>query len=255
MLSIVATLGLLQSPLLATNGAKRLHAPMMREEPSLPAPFAPTTARTWIEQATAMWCGAAVLGPLCDGCHSKHDVLHYANPSYLGIQGTLLGLESCWWVPILFGGAGVILGASHPLLDRANGSPRPAPGWVSVLLSISAFVVCYESSGVLSQAAAAAPPAGLLERFVQLDGPLTAIAAAIFLIFERTPGGLFMAVLTAVVGPVAEIGLINIGHLYEYTNPDVLGIPLWIPQVYFAGAPAVGALGRQVLYELETKER
>lgn len=26
-------------------------------------------------------------------------------------------LETCWWVPALFGTAGVILGVSHPLLD------------------------------------------------------------------------------------------------------------------------------------------
>ena len=61
-----------------------------------------------------------------------------------------------------------------------------------------------------------------------------------------------MALLTAFVGPVVEIGLIK-AHLYAYTHPDVAGIPLWIPQVYFAGAPAVGALGRQVLAVLEGK--
>ena len=37
---------------------------------------------------------AAVLGPLCDGQHSSHDVLHYAHPSHLSL-GTLQ-LETCW---------------------------------------------------------------------------------------------------------------------------------------------------------------
>jgi len=193
-------------------------------------------------------------GPLCDGCHSRHDVLHYASPTFIGMQGTIFGLETCWWVPILFGGAGVILGASHPLLDRANDAPRPPPGWFNVLLAISCFVLCYELSGVLAQAMAASPPSSLLDRWARLDGPLAVNAVGIFLLFERTPGGLFMALLTALVGPVVEIGLINWGGLYQYSHPDFLGIPLWIPQVYFAGAPAVGALGRQVLCELELSE-
>ena len=211
-----------------------------------------------MNQAIAMWAAAAVLGPLCDGCHSRHDVLHYVDPLRLSL-GDVFALETCWWVPVLFGGAGIILGTSHPLLDRRaerldGAARRSAPGWASVLLSISCFVVCYELSGILAQAAAANPPATLVDRVMRLDGPLLVNALAIYLIFERSPGGLFMALLCAAVGPITEIGLISIGHLYAYTDPDVGGIPLWIPQVYFAGAPAVGALGRQVLFELERQE-
>lgn len=32
-------------------------------------------------QAVALFASGAVLGPFCDGLHSQHDVLHYANPS------------------------------------------------------------------------------------------------------------------------------------------------------------------------------
>ena len=54
--------------------------------------------------------------------HSAHDVLHYAPDSIAGpplllqFGGQLL-LETCWWVPIAFGGAGVILGADISPLD------------------------------------------------------------------------------------------------------------------------------------------
>ena len=54
-------------------------------------------------------------------------------------------------------------------------------------------------------------------------------------LFDGTSQGLFMASLTAVAGPVAEISLINVLHLYEYSHPDVFGIPAWIPWVYFCG--------------------
>ena len=157
-------------------------------------------------------------------------------------------LETCWWVPIAFGGAGVILGAAHPLLDRAwGGGPRRPPGWPTVLVSIAAFVACYDLSGQLAQETAAR---GGAHEWIALDVPLLVCAVATFLVFERSRGGLFMMFLLAVIGPVAEIGLINLLHLYAYTDSDFGGIPSWIPWVYAAGGPANGALGRQILYEL-----
>ena len=74
-----------------------------------------------------------------------------------------------------------------------------------------------------------------------------------FLVFERSPGGLFMMFLLATIGPVTEIGLINQLKLYSYTHADFAGIPSWITWVYAAGGPANGALGRQVLHELTSR--
>ena len=209
----------------------------------------------WLQQAGSMWLAAAALGPICDGRHSSHDVLHYAKDSIAGAPwlftapGGEVLLETCWWVPLAFGGAGVILGIAHPLLDRRwSGEVRSPPGWPIVLLNIACFVACYDLSGALAQAAAAtAGP----HNFFQLDLPLLAVAAAIFVAFERSPGGLFMMALLAVIGPLTEIGLINVLHLYTYTNPDVAGVPYWIPWVYAAGGPPNGALGRQILFELQ----
>lgn len=222
--------------------------------PPTPLPLAPPLP-VWLQQAGAMWVSAALLGPLCDGRHSAHDVLHY-NPNSMAGPPWLLEapggaplLETCWWVPVAFGGAGVVLGVAHPLLDRRwGGGPRPPPGWPTVLVSISCFVLCYELSGVLAQAAAAS---GGAHDYVGLDLPLLLCAAAIFVGFERSWGGLLMMALLATIGPVAEIGLINQLHLYAYTHPDFAGIPSWITWVYAAGGPANGALGRQLLHELE----
>ena len=212
----------------------------------------------WREQAALMWCSAAALGPLCDGRHSAHDVLHYARDSIAGAPWLLRApggdvlLETCWWVPVAFGGAGVVLGVAHPALDRLwGGGPRPPPGWRAVLLSIGCFVACYELSGILAQAAATR---GGPHDFASLDVPLLINAAAIFILFERSWGGLLMMALLATIGPAVEIGLINQLHLYEYTHPDVLGIPTWIAWVYAAGGPANGALGRQILHERQRQQ-
>ena len=146
------------------------------------------TLTVWAQQAAAMWVSAAVLGPFCDGRHSAHDVLHYASDSIAGPPWmfTLPGsstpfLETCWWVPIAFGGAGVILGAAHPLLDRRwGGGPRPPPGWPAALLNVALFVACYDLSGALAQAAATS---GAERDVLTLDLPLLACAAAIFAAF------------------------------------------------------------------------
>jgi len=216
----------------------------------------------WLKQTTAMFAGSAVLGPLCDGCHSRHDVLHYVEqPGKVLLPG--LGdasvplLETVWWVPVMFGVAGIVLGASHPFFDAVLsqerfGQPRrPVPGWGPTLLVIAAFCACYELSGSLAQAQALL---GNTDHLLTVDAPLFAVAAIIFAASERTVGGALIALLTAVAGPALEIGLINILHLYAYSAPDFFGVPSWIPWVYFAGAPAVGALGRQCLSELDEQD-
>ena len=144
--AVLAPLALALSPLAPPRpNPMRAPAPAMLL-PKAATDIAPTGI--WVRQAGLMWISAALLGPLCDGRHSAHDVLHYATDSIAGapwiftLGGTKL-LETCWWVPIAFGGAGVILGAAHPILDRLWGdAPRPPPGWPAVLLNIFSFVAC-----------------------------------------------------------------------------------------------------------------
>ena len=80
---------------------------------------------------------------------------------------------------------------------------------------------------------------GLLD-FMRVDSLTThailSISAVLgFLYFDSTIAGLLLAIATAVAGPLAEIVLINIPHLYVYTHADLWGICSWIPWVYFLG--------------------
>jgi hypothetical protein len=81
------------------------------------AATADISAQPWVKQAVALTAAGAVLGPLCDGLHSSHDVLHYASPSHIDFPLVGLHLETCWWVPALFGLAGLLIGLGYPLLD------------------------------------------------------------------------------------------------------------------------------------------
>ena len=194
-------------------------------------------------------------------------------------------LETGWWVPPLFGVAAIVIGTgttilderrirdsvrrareteirrgmhgideqvsrTSDLIDRCPGKPALGfmPGWMSVNWCISVFAFQYLASGVL-----ASPQSPLVDGFLPyhlIDFVLCVWGVSTLYIFYRSAQGFFMASLTAVAGPVAEIVLINYGHLYSYAHPDVLGIPTWIPWVYFCGAPAVGNLSRQLRNEL-----
>ena len=130
---------------------------------------------------------------------------------------------------------------------RLSPSLRSSPSPPTVAVAVALFVACYDFSGQLAEQAASAG----VHDWLTLDAPLAAIAIATFVVFERSPGGLFMMFLLFIIGPVVEVGLINQLGLYAYTDPDFMGIPSWICWVYAAGGPANGALGRQVLAALE----
>lgn len=122
--------------------------------------------------------------------------------------------------------------------------------WSWVMLCISLFVTQYWLSGVLEQP--------LLDKTLadspvpMLDTVLFSYALLHWYCFDCTVPGFGMSVLTAVCGPVVEIGLINVFGLYHYTHPVWFGaVPTWIPWVYFCGGPAVGNLGRMVWQSLK----
>ena len=236
-----------------------------------------------------MFGASAALGPLCDGLHSAADVLHYERPTLLlrlgesadGGGAPLWALETCWWVPLLFGVAGVIIGVGVPVLDevlaargasggtkagRTAAAAAPAvapPSWPAVLLCIALFVIQYWTSGQLQAALWAGGDNGLSlssgggggSTWPLEDAALLVWALAMWGALDATPQGAFMAALTAACGPAVEIALINGLHLYHYTAPQLLGVPTWIPWVYAAGGPAVGGLGRRVWAELKARRQ
>lgn len=63
--------------------------------PAAPPPLASYDLDWLWRQSLVMGTASTVpLGPLCDGQHSAHDVLHYASPSFLALGPWQL--ETCW---------------------------------------------------------------------------------------------------------------------------------------------------------------
>jgi hypothetical protein len=197
-------------------------------------------------------CGAA-LGPSLDSYHSAFGVLHYDSEitfalPFLGGTPDKPALTTAWWVPELFGLAGIIIGWLYILLDDAllvraaednkadgrepniagdddnNKLMRTKPSPPLILLGISAFTFQYYLSGVLVQMG--------VDRTTILN-TMSILAAAGFLVFDNTLSGLFVSAATAIGGPLVEVGLISIlaqtGYGYHYTDSGETGFfPLWI---------------------------
>lgn len=184
---------------------------------------------------------SAVLGPLLDNYHSQFHVLSYNNP--VEFQWYLLGqpvhFVTAPFTTPLFVVAGLIIGLGTLRINEAYGENDPVP-FPSAMATIAAFAAVYYLSAALPGTPAA-----------PVTGPLLVHLAALeWYALDRSVGGLVMGALTAVGGPVVEVALINVGHLYTYSSPEFLGIPFFIVPVYFAGGPAVGNLAR-ALYVVE----
>ena len=166
----------------------------------------------------------------------------YTQPKQV-MLGSVFVCETDFWVPPMFALAAIILGVAYPLLDAKLElkEQKRRPSGSAILTCISFFCLQYYTSGLLTSVGVGGAP---------LHTVLAVTAAACWYVWDRTPTGTIMCVVTGLAGPAVEVGLLQ-GYpaifgseLYHYSNPDVLGIPLWISWVYACGAPAVGGLAR-----------
>ena len=159
------------------------------------------------------FCLGAVLGTLLDGIHVYGDVESYPDP--------LLG-RWAWFVPLEFGLAGAFAGALIPALERLAGPPWP-PHWpLRVRIAeLCLIVAAYLSTVVLDEAP------------VLLTAGLLALLA-IRLAFRPVPGDWLYALIGAVAGPVVEATISALGA-FDYADPDVAGIPMWLPALWALG--------------------
>ncbi|TAH35551.1 MAG: hypothetical protein EYC70_12910 [Planctomycetota bacterium] len=158
---------------------------------------------------------------LCDRMHMAGGVLTYPD-------GGLWGQP--WWVPLLFGAAGVVLVAAHDLLVKALRSPPRPSRPDEVLLYGALFVAAYAATA-----------------FAPLSAPLLAVLLlALWLpaaLAQRSAAFWVFAAALGLAGPLVEAALSS-GDRFGYTQPDVLGVPMWLPVLYLWLAPLASALAR-----------
>jgi hypothetical protein len=166
--------------------------------------------------ATAFALGAA-LGTGLDAIHVYGDVETYSN-EVLGRLG--------WFVPVEFGLAGVASVVAIPVLEKVlRVAPRPWSTWERVR-ELPLLIGLYLTSVAANGANATLFGAALL------------VLVTVRLVVAPAPGDWAFALVAALVGPVVEATIHALGA-FDYTEPDFLGIPVWLPALWAIGGIAI----------------
>jgi hypothetical protein len=179
----------------------------------------------------------AVLGTAGDIGHVLTGTTAYAQGVYVWYFLDVMP----WWVPLLFGGAAVAIGLSHPWMDRILGAAE-RPGTRSagrMGLGLALFLALYLASGLLPH------------QPYRLDHAVVAAGAlGLWLALDRTWQGAVMAAGTAAAGTAVEMFLIGRGVFwYGVQSVQWHGVADWLPWLYAAASVAVGNCGRRLLRE------
>jgi hypothetical protein len=159
----------------------------------------------------------ATLGTALDAIHAYGDVESYPR-EVLGRLG--------WFVPLEFGLAGVASALLVPVLERAVGAgPASWTPWErirEVPLLAGLYLTSVGANGSDAVAFAVA----------------LAVLLAVRLAFVPARGDWAFALVAAVAGPAAEATIHALGA-FDYTEPDFLGLPLWLPLLWANGGLAI----------------
>jgi len=162
--------------------------------------------------ATCFLLGA-LLGTVLDGIHLYGDVESYPE--------TLFG-RWAWFVPLEFGAVGALAGAAIPWVERLVGPPSP-PHWspAARIAELFVLVAAYVSTAVLADAPV-------------LVSVLLVLLLAARLLLGPVQGDWAYAAIAAVAGVTVE-ALLSVAGVFDYADPDLAGIPMWLPLLWANG--------------------
>jgi hypothetical protein len=174
-----------------------------------------------LSRLLAAFALGAMLGTALDAIHAYGDVESYPSEA-LGRLG--------WFVPLEFGLAGVAVAIAIPLVERAFGLGGPPP-WTlwERLREVPLLAGLYLTSAAVNGSQA----------LLFLIALLVVVTAR--LAFASTRGDWAFALTAAIAGPAVEAAIHATGA-FEYTEPDFLGLPLWLPALWANGGLAIRRL-------------
>lgn len=150
---------------------------------------------------------------------------HVATNTVVHFWSPFMGGRQTVWVLACFGLAAIGIVLTAPKF--ATASPRP----IRFLIELAIMTTIYASSGFLGAEHAMA---------------VTAAFATLFLVRFAASGDrgqlATIALILAVSGPAFESLQWHLG-MFEYTRPDVFGVPWWLIPFYANGAWAIRELG------------
>lgn len=158
----------------------------------------------------------ATLGSLMDAFHTYGGATSYPEPVLF---------RAAWWVPGLFAIAYLSIALAYVPVQRLFKSALPSRN--QQIGGVLFFATLYFSSGFL-------PFENAGKTVVLLTG-----AALLFAYVDRSKAAIACGVAGAFIGPTTEILLTHLG-VFSHLQPDVLGIPMWLPALYLASGPGLG---------------
>jgi hypothetical protein len=184
-----------------------------------------------MKRAVPLFVLGAVVGTLGDRIHTYWDVLSYPHPVLF---------EEAWWVPLLFGVAGIVLVGTQRNIRRWCGEPAAVASPSArrtatreLATTFAWFAGAYLSTG-LFKAYPVALTAALVASFVA-----RALART-----QAHPRSLWWGALAVGVGgPLFEAALSATGA-FAYARPHLWGVPMWLAALYLHAALFVRALER-----------
>ena len=174
----------------------------------------------------------ATVGSALDAIHTYSGTTAYPQP---------VAFRMAWWTPLLFGFAGLSTGLAYPIVERLRRRPIAKDATLArVTGSFALFALLYLASGFL-------PASNAVKLAVLLAGDV-----ALFATVAKTREALALAACAAVIGPATEIVLVAQGA-FRHLQPDVFGIPIWLPALYAAGSFAIGLSGKALARSFEPR--
>jgi len=170
------------------------------------------------------------LGFLCslagDACHVSSGTTTYLWPNVPTLW------RSGLWFPFLVGGA--VLGAARAGIGAKL--PRKPRTRFDVITGIAAVLALY------------ALTAALRGQPTTVSVVLCAgVAVVIWSWWDPSPGALAVALGAAVLGPLAEIGIVTVGAARYASDADGLGgVAAWLPCLYFGAGSVASGLWRVI---------
>lgn len=173
---------------------------------------------------------AAVIAALGFGVGLAGDATHVVSGTTVYEWGGVPEIwESRLWFPVLLASS-ILAGAW--LAEKANLASVKRRGRADVVTGAALVLALYALTSALR-----GEPATVSVILT------AAIAIAIWSWWDPSPGTLAVATLAALVGPLAEIGIVEIDAAHYAGDADDLGgVAPWLPCVYFAAGAVVARL-------------
>jgi hypothetical protein len=173
--------------------------------------------------AVAVFAIGFAVSLLGDACHVASGTTRYPD----GVARILL---SAWWFP--FAVALAVLGAAWA--GRRMALPARPRTRLDAAAGVAAVLALYALTAFLR----GTPP-------VVSVTLCSGLAFLVFAWWDPSPGALASALAAAVLGPLAEIGVVAIGAAsYAPDASGLLGVAPWLPCLYFAAGAVASGLWR-----------